>query len=583
MSRWPIAGICIFLAAVSWLVFGQTLRHDFVNYDDNKYVYENSQVRSGLSAQGVFWAFTHIHGGNWHPLTSISHMLDCQLYGLKPGGHHFTNVFLHTIGAILLFVALNQMTGALWRSAFVAALFAIHPLHVESVAWVAERKDVLSGVFFMLTLLAYLRYVRKPSLTLYLTMSIFFAGGLLSKPMLVTVPFVLLLLDYWPLNRLSSFRDLRRTFFEKIPLLALSAGSCLATVLAQTRALGSMTDAPISWRISNAFFSVIIYIWQMLWPVKLAAFYPHPLDRLPLGMIAVSIALVLGISIFAILVGRSHGFVLVGWFWYLVMLVPVIGIVQVGLQGHADRYTYLPHIGLYLLVTWGIVSLAKRLPFRRQILGLAAALVILISAWCAHAQTKSWRDTETLWKHAIAVTSNNHFAHSALGTIAFSHGRVEEAIAHFQESLAVYPDSSDTHNRLGLALVQIGDPGAAVAHWKMALQLDPHNTNSEANMAWVFATCPDPAARDGARAVTLIQDAIQRSSERNPITLRTLAAAYAESRRFSEAIIAAQEALDLANAQGNTALATDLRKNIDHYQMDVPLRDPSLANVHLRP
>jgi tetratricopeptide (TPR) repeat protein len=258
------------------------------------------------------------------------------------------------------------------------------------------------------------------------------------------------------------------------------------------------------------------------------------------------------------------------------MLLPVIGIVQVGLQGHADRYTYLPHIGLYLLVTWGIVSLAERLPYRRQILGVAAALVILTLAWRAHAQTKSWHDTETLWKHATAVTSNNHFAHTALGDIAFSRDRIEEAIAHYQESLAAYPDNSGTHNKLGLALFRTGHPGAAIAHWKMSLR----NFNSEANMAWIYATCPDPAMRDGAQALTLVQDAIQRSGERNPTILRTLAAAYAESGRFSEAITAAQEALDSANAQGNTALANDLRNDIDNYQKGVPLRDPSLANVH---
>src|SRR5947207_2890511 len=281
--------LCAVLAAITWLVFGQTLRHKFVTYDDPQYVYENAKVAAGVSLEGVSWAFTHTIAGNWHPLTTASHMFDCQLYGLKPAGHHFTNVLLHTIAVLLLFLVLRDMTGALWRSAFVAALFAIHPLHVESVAWIAERKDVLSAVFFMLTLGAYVRYTRKRTLGRYVTMSILFACGLMSKPMLVTVPFVLLLLDYWPLERIrdrksevtgqgsevrGQWSDVGDLVVEKIPLFVLSAASCVATVIAHTGATGGSEPLPLVWRINNAVVSYATYIWQMIWPSRLAVAYP---------------------------------------------------------------------------------------------------------------------------------------------------------------------------------------------------------------------------------------------------------------------------------------------------------------------
>src|SRR5213082_222240 len=278
--------ICILLAALTWLVFGQTLRHDFVNYDDPSYVYENPKVTEGLTFAGAAWAFTHIHARNWHPLTTLSHMLDCQLFGLQAGGHHFTNVLLHGVTVVLLFVVLWQMTGGLWRSAFVAAIFAIHPLRVESVAWVAERKDVLSAVFFMLTIGAYVQFVRRPTFLRYLILSIFFALGLMSKPMLVTVPFVLLLLDYWPLRRFQTARStISKLLLEKIPLLILAAPVAAVTVVIQRHGINSVENLSPPWRIGNAFVSLLIYIRQMLWPFDLAVFYPHSGDQLPLWQI----------------------------------------------------------------------------------------------------------------------------------------------------------------------------------------------------------------------------------------------------------------------------------------------------------
>ncbi len=354
-------GVCIILVAITWLVFGQTIRYDFVNYDDNEYVYANPAITSGLTLHGITYAFSGRHAKNWHPLTTLSHMLDCQLWGVRAGGHHFTNVVFHTIAVVLLFLVLKQMTGAtIWQSAFVAALFAIHPLRVESVAWISERKDVLSGVFFMLTLGAYARYARYPSFGRYLTVSILFALGLMSKSMLVTVPFVLLLLDYWPLNRFTK-RSSRQLILEKVPLLALSAAAGVATLLVQRSSLAVVERLPVVSRIGNGLVSCVIYVKQMIWPVGLAVFYPHPGDQLPVWEIGLAIALLAMVSAGAVALRRKSPYLITGWFWYLVMLLPVIGLIQVGSQGHADRYTYLPQIGLYVLLAWGTTdALASR-------------------------------------------------------------------------------------------------------------------------------------------------------------------------------------------------------------------------------
>src|SRR5438046_3082818 len=402
--RWQAVSVCICLAVLTWIVFGQTLWHDFINYDDPRYVYENTKITSGLSVSGIAWAFTHIHSMNCHPLTTISHMLDCQLYALRPGWHHFTNVLLHTIAVLLLFLALQQMTGAFWQSAFVAAVFAIHPLRVESVAWIAERKDVLSGVFFMLTLLAYFRWTRKRTVGRYLAMSILFACGLMSKPMLITTPIILLLLDYWPLNRFSE-ATLSKLVIEKIPLFALSGGSCVATLWAQNFALGSTEFLPLQWRITNAVFSYFEYVRQMFWPVDLIPFYVHPENRLEMWRLCLGIVVLVSLTLIAFMRRKQNPYLLVGWLWYLVMLIPVIGIVQVGLQGHADRYTYLPQIGLDIALVWLIWDLTKSCLPRRSasakagrpqkiIMSAAAAIVLITLSSLSWKQTTHWRDAE---------------------------------------------------------------------------------------------------------------------------------------------------------------------------------------------
>lgn len=608
--RWQTVGVCICLAVLTWIVFGQTLWHDFINYDDPRYVYENSNITTGLSLDGVGWVFTHIHSMNWHPLTTISHMLDCQLYGLRPGWHHFTNVLLHTVAVILLFLALTNMTGAFWRSGFAAAVFAIHPLRVESVAWIAERKDVLSGVFFMLTLLAYLHYTRLPSVRRYLIVVFVLACGLMSKPMLVTLPFVLLLLDYWPIDRIRG--QLWTCVLEKIPLVALSAISSSATFVAQKGAVGWTEDLPILERINNAVVSYVLYIWQMFWPVQLAVFYPHPENALPFWEIIASLVLVICITAVAIALRKRRPYLITGWLWYLGMLVPVIGLVQVGWQGHADRYTYLPQIGLYIAVTWSVADLRVLRRLQRTLLTVAALLVLGALSWCAFIQTSYWRDSETLFKHALAVTTNNDVAENNLGIVFLGQGKLDEAISllqaavtlrpqnspahenlakallkkgnvadalvHYQKLLELQPDNIEVHNIVGTVLIQQHRIRDGVEEWQKVLVIQPDNGNAMSNLAWVFATSSDDSLRNGVKAVELAQEAVRISGRRIPLLFRTLAAAYAETGEFSRAIQTAQEGIELANNQGNPDLATELQGNISLYREQRPLRDPSLTH-----
>jgi hypothetical protein len=372
--RSTTVGIYLLLTGLSLAVFSQAIYYNFVNFDDDMYVYNAPAIRAGLTLKGIAAAFTSPHAGNWHPLTTLSHMLDCGLYGLNAGGHHATNVVLHTIAALLLFRVLRQMTGAFWKSAIVAALFAVHPLHVESVAWVSERKDVLSAVFFFLMLDAYVRYARASSITRYLVVTGLFVAGLMSKSMLVTAPIVLLLLDYWPLRRFQQIssprgkaknlqsdnqrRIMRRLFLEKIPLLIFSAGAGIVTFVLQKRSVGALPPLPFLWRGENAVTSYIVYAWKTLWPTRLAVFYPHPNDTLATWQVVLTIAFLLAITFAAIVWRDTRPYLFTGWFWYLIMLVPVIGLVQVGEQGHADRYTYLPSIGLFLIAVWAAGDVA---------------------------------------------------------------------------------------------------------------------------------------------------------------------------------------------------------------------------------
>jgi protein O-mannosyl-transferase len=488
--------ISIALVAVTFAVFAQTLGHDFVNYDDRIYVNENQQIQAGLNWRNIIWAFTHVHSHNWHPLTTMSHMLDCQLFGLRPGAHHFVNVLLHSASAVLLFLLLDQMspssprdesvrlgdrTGPIWSSAFVAAIFAIHPLHVESVAWISERKDVLSGLFFVLTLLAYSYYTRKPSIGRYVTMSILFACGLLSKPMLVTLPIILLLVDYWPLNRFQQSSAMQ-LILEKIPLFVLSIGSAVATLIAQRGGIVQIEHLPLTWRAANAVSVYLIYIWQMVWPENLATIYPHP-GRLPFWETASASALLVLVTAGAFTLRKRQPYLITGWLWYLIMLLPVIGLIQVGSQAHADRYTYLSQIGLYLAVTWGIVDLSRSFPYRREVLTVTAPVVIAVLAWRAWIQTAYWHDTERLWNRTFAVTKQNDIAHLNMGEYLLKSHRLDEAITQFEIVLASQPYQPDANFQLGSAFMEKGDLELAIRHFERTLKIEPDNPEAETNLA----------------------------------------------------------------------------------------------------
>ena len=593
-QRWTVAAFCAGLVALVWFVFGQTITFPFSNFDDPEYVYEVPEINSGLSWHNIAWAFTHWPSTNWFPLKNISHMFEFQFYGFNPGLFHLTNGVLHAITVVLLFLVLRQFTAASWRSAFVAAIFAIHPLRAESVVWIEERKDVLSGVFFMLTLGSYLYYTRKPSIPRYVTMSILFAAGLLSKPMLVTTPFILLLLDYWPLGRwqgagseeqeaqtpsASTSKHLnvstsfaRGLVLEKIPLFVLAFIVAFLTSRGIAPAHSAADQLPFLARLGNAFVSYVAYIWQMIWPLNLAVFYPFSPNGLPTWQPIVAAAILLAITAAVFAVRRSRKYLLVGWLWYLVMLAPVIGLIQINLQAHADRYTYLPQIGLYLMIAWGVADLLSSWGYRTQVASAAAVAVILSLAFVARVQASYWRDSETLWHHTIAVTHDNYFAHASLADLLMRRSRVSEAIEHSEEALRIRPNDADAQNNLGLALLQTGDAKRAVEHLEKTLQINPGHMNAEVNLAWVLATSSDDSLRSGARAVQLAEDVRSRAGHPNAIVLRTLAAAYAEVGRFNDAVTTAQNAIEIARATGNQGLISDLERSIAAYQSNQPIR-----------
>jgi protein O-mannosyl-transferase len=491
--------ICLFLAIATAVVYWQIGEHQFINLDDDVYVYENPAVRSGLTAQGFAWAFTTFTAANWHPLTWLSHMLDMQLFGLNAGRHLYTNLVLHILNTLLLFFALRRMTGAVWRSAFVAALFALHPLHVESVAWVAERKDVLSTFFWMLTLVAYARYAeRTESWGRYLLVIAGLALGLMAKPMLVTLPFVLLLLDYWPLNRLrwQSADGLRGLLTkalplvrEKLPLFALIVASSIITSLAQQAggAVKSLNRFPLSVRLSNVAVSYASYLGKMLWPSGLAVYYPYE-RTLSFGKVIGAALVLLSITALVIYAARRRGYLLTGWLWYLGTLVPVIGLVQVGEQALADRYTYVPLVGLFLMIVWGASDLMNGWRWRRVATALAAGGLVAVLCVLTWRQLGYWRENVTLYEHTLNVTANNYVIQTNLGYALSDDekyvkaGRRAEGIAHLQEALRIEPYFFEAHNSLGAALTKENRLDEALEHFEIALRLQPNVAKVHSNM-----------------------------------------------------------------------------------------------------
>jgi tetratricopeptide (TPR) repeat protein len=440
-SRTEINYILFLLTAITFFIYSGTLSSDFAYYDDDVNVTSNEHVCKGLTLGGIKWAFTSVgYSDNWHPLTWLSHMLDVQLFGLNPGWHHLTNLILHIAATLLLFGFLSYSTGEIRLSAIVAALFAWHPLHVESVAWIAERKDVLSAVTGFATLWAYAYYSRKPGIKRYGAVLFLFALGLLAKPMLVALPFVMLLLDFWPLKRPADDKpNLLRLVIEKLPLFALAVASAVITIIAQKGALRNFAAYDLITRISNALVSYCVYIGQVFWPGNLAVLYPY--HRLYLPIVSFCITLLIAITVIVFILGKHRKYLITSWFWYLGTLLPVIGIVQVGSQAHADRYTYIPYVGLFVILVWGLNDFLAKISSEKKTLVRAALIVLCITMLLkTYNQVGYWKDGVTLLSHAIAVTKNNEIAHYNLGNIMQLQGRTDEAIAQYTASLRINPN-----------------------------------------------------------------------------------------------------------------------------------------------
>jgi len=563
------------LAAVVW-TFLPSLRNGFVDYDDMLFVTGNLRVQAGISWSNLIWAFSHEVGANWHPLTILSHMLDCTLFGLKPWGHHLTNVLLHASNAVLLFLLFRGMTGATWRCAALALLFAVHPLRVESVTWISERKDVLSTFFLLLTLLAYARYAResevpsaKSGVSYGLALA-FFALGLMSKPMLVTLPFVLLLLDYWPLNRFgfqtqdSKLKTLLPFVREKLPFFALAAaGSALAyAVQAGALNIPKCNVLPLATRLANAVVSYCRYLGTIFWPVDLSPFYPYPASWGVAAILGSGLGLLV-ISVLVFFFGRERRYLAAGWCWFLGTLVPVIGLVQIGRQSMADHYTYIPGIGVLLMLVWGAHELAARWPGRRVVLSGLALAVALACVGLTRRQIAYWKDDETLWRYALTVTRNNDFAHGNLAFYLAVQKRFDEAIPHYEAAIRINPRDANPRAALAFALVQVGRPAEAIPHYEEALRLNPEDAAAQSSLGGLCAGQGrfDEAIARFTEALRLEPDFVEAH--------HNLGLALASLGRFREAAAQFQEVLRLKPDDANG------RRKLD--QMLAILQDPGKA------
>jgi tetratricopeptide (TPR) repeat protein len=591
----------VLLALITVAVYLPVIELSFVTFDDTYYLTENPKVQAGLTWESVRWAFTRAHAANWHPLTWLSHMLDCQLYGMKPLGHHVTSLLFHTANTLLLFGLLKRLTGAFWRSAFVAALFALHPLHVESVAWVAERKDVLSTFFFLLTLLAYARYVegrspkskvqspksedRKPKAegsikskvqspkpgVWYVAALVLFALGLMSKPMLVTVPFVLLLLDYWPLRRLSfpllhrSTTPPLRLLLEKLPFFALSAASCVVTVIAQQKggavaALEGASGVSLEARLINTPISYVWYLVKLVWPSDLAVIYPFVRDW-PMPQVVLATAVLIALTGVALWQGRRWAYLAVGWLWFLGTLVPVIGLVKVGTQSIADRYTYIPAIGLFIVFAWGVADLTARWPKRALPLAAGAAAVLAACALAVGVQLLYWQNTETLFRHTLAVTRNNYMACNNLGFYYAQRGDLELAKKYYRSAIDIAPNFPGARNNLGAALVYQKRYEEAVATLAGALSLNPRSAEVESNLGAALY-CLERSDE----AISHLRKALELDPE-HPLAHYNLGSALMQKDRLAEAAeefrIAARLNPRYAEACNNLALTLAKQGKLD--------------------
>ncbi len=580
-ERWIVVILVLVTLAVYWPVG----RCGFINFDDDRYVTENSHVQAGLTGEGVRWALTSGEAANWHPLTWMSHMLDCQFYGLRPEGHHFTNLVFHIINALLVFVLLRSLTGAVWRSAMVAALFAWHPMHVESVAWVSERKDVLSTFFGLLSLWAYANYARisngpgkKHRAGIWYAFALgLFVLGLMSKPMLVTLPLVMLLLDYWPLRRSSVSGSgkttpsgglpLKKLLAEKIPFLLLAGGSSVVTFLVQQRggAVAALGRVPWQMRLGNVPVAYLRYVEKLFWPRGLCILYPLT-SPWPAGLVAAAAAGLVAGTIAVCMVARSRPYLPVGWFWFIGMLIPVIGLVQVGRQALADRYTYVPYLGLFIMLVWGVAELSAGWAGRKAVLPGLCAAVLAGCLWLTHDQLRYWKDSVSVFERAIEVNPTNTVALSNAALALMADGKVEEGIAKARQALKLEPNLAEAEATLAYGFICQGKVSEAIPHYRAALRLAPDLPDALSNLAETLSAAPNPEERNGVEAVKLAERACQLTGYSRPLFVSTLADAYAEAGRFDEAIATADKARDLARRIGNNVLANMTEQRLELYR-----------------
>lgn len=651
----------LFLVVILLITYWQLPSHEFLCFDDNGYITENIRVHQGMTWKNFVWTFNSTDFGYWHPLTWMSHMLAFQLFGPKPGMHHLINLFLHTSNTLLLFLLLKRMTGALWESAFVAAVFALHPLNVESVAWVSERKNVLSTFFWMLTILTYVRYTERPGFYRYLLVLFVFVLGLMSKPMLVTLPFVLLLLDYWPLNRFNLLQPngkghrflpptdsgsrqptVLHLILEKVPLLSLSA-VCIYISSLTIQRFGiaiSTGSVPVKLRIANTFVSYVLYIKKMIWPQNLAVFYPYP-HTLPVWQAVGALLLLAIVTFLAFRWLTAKPYFAVGWFWYIGTLVPVSGLMQAGLwPAMADRFAYVPLIGLFICVAWGISEFFGRRHYKKAGFIVVSASIVPVIMAMTWSQLRFWQNGVTLFTHNLRVTPNNGLAHKELanalekqnhldeakfhytkalqinpnyadaqnnlGYILARQKQYKEAIDHYKEALRIKPSYTEAHNNLGTALLLQGNekkainqyyealksnpnyPGAyynlgkiyinrnqiekGIHFYRKALQLNPEMTQVLYNLSWLLSSYEDKRYRDGNEALELAKELCKITRNSQPLALDVLAAAYAETGRFNEAVFAVKRALEMSLQVGPDELISGLKNRLNLYQNKRPYR-----------
>jgi tetratricopeptide (TPR) repeat protein len=604
--------LCFALFVLTVGTFWPALHGSFLTNDDYSYVQNNPHVNSGLEWENILWAFTSVGYDNWHPLTWLSHMTDVELYGMNPWGHHLTSVLIHAFNTVLVFLVFRRMTGAHWPSLFAAAIFGLHPLRAESVAWICERKDALSTMFWLLAMWAYVRYAEEFRTTngrtkhFYGLTVLYFALGLMSKSMLVTLPFILLLLDYWPLKRWQT-QSKRRLILEKVPFFLLTAAVGAVAYVAQQRggAMQEMVNLPLTDRFENALSSYIRYLGKLFWPENLCCYYPHPV-HLPMALVLLAGVILAGVSLFAWAIRSQLPYVSVGWFWFVGTLVPVIGLVQLGSAAMADRYSYIPSIGICLLVVWALCDMASRWRIGTTFLSLFGVATVIACVLLTRHQTGFWKDDMTMWSRAVAVTQNNFVAHDSLGNSLIG-TNPNQALAEFQEAVNINPNCAIAQRDLAFFSFEMNHWDDGIAAFRKYLQLNPNdelnrsplvnilltkghigervfkavvasrlNPNSYQplnNLAWLLATLPDAEIRNGSEAIRLAQRACELTDYKVTACIGTLAAAYAEAGRFEDAVATAQKACDLAIQNNETNLLQKNQELLELYRSHKPYHE----------